>query len=225
MSEDKTLSKVHPDAEALFQRLKQEIHHNGDTVLEVERTMSGYLYLHDTLPENLIRECESPIEQMLAVALAFLKPDYMVVKPQTEVIWHKDFPDQNEYLFRPDFVVGFNWTLLTPDWEMAARGDWWDSGEAYPWLPFFAVECDGRDYHNQHKAIERDKWRDRIFAARGMQVMRFTGSEIFRNAIGCARQVAELFHFMLRERLKPGVQPGELVPHGSKIVLGKRWAD
>jgi hypothetical protein len=58
-----------------------------------------------------------------------------------------------------------------------------------------------------------------------MQVMRFTGSEIFRDPVGCARQVMELFHFMLRERLRPGVQREELVPHGSKITLGKNWAD
>lgn len=56
---------------------------------------------------------------------------------------------------------------------------------------FIVVECDGHDFHHASKAqVERDKGRDRFFAREGMLVMRFAGSEIYRNPLLCADQVA-----------------------------------
>jgi very-short-patch-repair endonuclease len=52
------------------------------------------------------------------------------------------------------------------------------------------VECDGAAYHAASKEqVERDKRRDRYFAARDISVMRFTGSEINRSARACAAEV------------------------------------
>lgn len=51
------------------------------------------------------------------------------------------------------------------------------------------VECDGRDFHSSPEAIDRDRRRDRWFAANHIFVMRFSGSEIHRDARGCAAQV------------------------------------
>lgn len=53
------------------------------------------------------------------------------------------------------------------------------------------IECDGRDWHSQEHQVDRDKRRDRWFAARDIPVMRFSGSEIHRDARGCAAQVGE----------------------------------
>lgn len=54
---------------------------------------------------------------------------------------------------------------------------------------FLVVECDGRDWHTKEHQVDRDKMRDRWFAARSIPVMRFTGSEIHRDARGCAAQI------------------------------------
>ena len=51
------------------------------------------------------------------------------------------------------------------------------------------VECDGQAFHCSEEQIARDKRRDRYFAARGISVMRFTGSEIHRDPRGCAAEV------------------------------------
>lgn len=52
------------------------------------------------------------------------------------------------------------------------------------------VECDGAAYHSSSKEqVERDKRRDRFFAAQGVSVMRFTGAEINRSARSCAAEV------------------------------------
>lgn len=51
------------------------------------------------------------------------------------------------------------------------------------------VECDGAAYHGSPEQVERDKRRDRYCAARGIHVMRFSGSEIHRDPRGCAAEI------------------------------------
>lgn len=52
------------------------------------------------------------------------------------------------------------------------------------------VECDGHDFHERTKEqAARDRSRDRALQALGLKVFRFTGSEIYRDAFLCAREV------------------------------------
>ena len=57
--------------------------------------------------------------------------------------------------------------------------------------PFLlAVECDGHDFHEKtKKQAARDKKRDRQLNDVGVVVYRFTGSELWRDAGQCARDV------------------------------------
>jgi very-short-patch-repair endonuclease len=51
------------------------------------------------------------------------------------------------------------------------------------------VECDGHDFHEKTKQqAAHDKARDRYFVQKQWPVMRFTGSEIYRDANRCADQ-------------------------------------
>lgn len=53
-----------------------------------------------------------------------------------------------------------------------------------------AIECDGAKFHAATKEqVDRDKRRDRYFAAHGISVMRFSGSEITRCPEACATEV------------------------------------
>lgn len=52
------------------------------------------------------------------------------------------------------------------------------------------IECDGHDFHEKTKEqAQKDKSRDRILKASGYTVFRFTGSEIYRDSAGCAREI------------------------------------
>jgi very-short-patch-repair endonuclease len=54
------------------------------------------------------------------------------------------------------------------------------------------VECDGHEFHERTKEqAARDRSRDRALTAFGYEVFRFTGSELWRDPLGCARQVSE----------------------------------
>lgn len=65
----------------------------------------------------------------------------------------------------------------------------------YPFFgQFFSavVECDGHEFHEKTKRqAARDRQRDRACQALGYQLFRFTGSEIFADASGCALEVLE----------------------------------
>lgn len=51
---------------------------------------------------------------------------------------------------------------------------------------FVAVECDGHDFHEKtKKQAAHDKMRDRFLTAQGIKVLRFTGSEIYRDPMAC----------------------------------------
>lgn len=54
------------------------------------------------------------------------------------------------------------------------------------------VECDGHDYHERTKEqAAHDRGRDRRMQELGYTVFRFTGAEIHRDPIKCARQIVE----------------------------------
>jgi len=56
------------------------------------------------------------------------------------------------------------------------------------------VECDGHDFHEKTKQqAAHDKKRDRFMTVSGYGVLRFTGSEIYRDPIGCVREVVGYF--------------------------------
>jgi very-short-patch-repair endonuclease len=54
------------------------------------------------------------------------------------------------------------------------------------------VECDGHDFHERTKEqAERDRSRDRRLQGAGYRVFRFTGRELNRSAVTCAKEVLD----------------------------------
>lgn len=58
---------------------------------------------------------------------------------------------------------------------------------------YIAVEIDGHDFHERTKEqAMRDKQRDRAFASEGITVLRFTGSEVWKDPSCVYRSVSEI---------------------------------
>lgn len=55
-----------------------------------------------------------------------------------------------------------------------------------------AIEIDGHDFHKTKEHRTRDAQRDRTFTEQGWTVLRFTGTEIFKNVQRCVRQVLSI---------------------------------
>lgn len=52
------------------------------------------------------------------------------------------------------------------------------------------IECDGHDFHERTKGqAQHDRERDRYMQKRGYRVMRFTGSELYRDPMKCAKEL------------------------------------
>lgn len=142
--------------------------------------------LRDRLSDS---DFESPIEASLGLALlaefavfSGLHIDYW---PGWKVCPDDDEAADNCVLISPQALVG----KYRVDILLVAK--YRGIGPKY-----VAVECDGHDFHEKTRAqASRDKSRDRFIQSKGLPVFRFTGSEIWRDANGCAREV---YDFLLR---------------------------
>lgn len=114
--------------------------------------------------EHLAAKCESPIELLfLARALRYMLDDpYYLIHPQQQI-----------GPYRVDFLLEFRPPVLPEPVRVV-------------------VECDGHDFHERTKQqASRDKKRDRYLQAHGYVVMRFSGSDIWKDPAGCVEEVID----------------------------------
>lgn len=52
-----------------------------------------------------------------------------------------------------------------------------------------ALECDGKAFHSSAKQIQHDKTKDMVLQKEKWIVLRFTGSEIYKNANKCVEEI------------------------------------
>lgn len=72
--------------------------------------------------------------------------------------------------------------------------------------PSLAIECDGHEYHERTKQqAAYDRARDREILRHGVPTIRFTGSEIYRDADQCAREVVETWLALENQRVSISV--------------------
>jgi very-short-patch-repair endonuclease len=125
---------------------------------------------------------ESPIEWKFAAAVRDLNVPFLKQYTQSsalEEMLKEWVPDTHLYVCAPQVQCGQH----RVDFLFVAYCQ-----DLKPTL--VAVECDGHDIHERNKErAAKDKSRDRELAGMGIQVMRFTGSEIHRDAAKCVREV------------------------------------
>lgn len=135
---------------------------------------------------NSLREkCQSPIELKFLQALLVAAPEHGL--PVEHEPYHINSASQGK-------VESWGLVIL-PQHEMALskayRADFLlltvDRHGGHPRR--LVIECDGHDFHERTKEqAARDKSRDRDMTAAGFAIMRFTGSEIHKDAKECAYQ-------------------------------------
>jgi very-short-patch-repair endonuclease len=126
-------------------------------------------------------DCESPIEQMLLASLMFCSTGY---GPWPVPVWNNAMPfraPSSRIFVSPQFKFG-SYRL-----DLALFGQDFSGNEFR-----FAIECDGHEFHKTKDQMKRDRKRARFLQLWGWHIIRFTGSEIFADADGCAEEVGEL---------------------------------
>lgn len=125
--------------------------------------------------ETARKLCESPIEELFLAAIFAAGID----SSGAANIYGRPYHDGFEF-FAGDHV-----------WPQAKIGNYRLDFLAVHVEPngrrnFVAVECDGHDFHEKTKRqAAHDKMRDRFLTAQGIKVLRFTGSEIYRDPLAC----------------------------------------
>lgn len=127
------------------------------------------------LEQSLI-DCESPIEQLLALELEYLKLESIhAYNPFVDVIGiekQEEIKTKNKK-YRVDFMI----PVLYKN----------QGGK------IFVIECDGHEFHQKtKKQVEKDNERQRDLQKAGYEVIRFSGTEIYHRAYQCAIEIKNI---------------------------------
>lgn len=155
---------------------------------------------------ELAQFCESPIEvrlvEALAAAFTGLEEAGMLLDGLApcayEAYRNISAGIASAYLIPQAEIEGAD---LTDDWRI--RVDFLlVCGRSRSFRKVFAIECDGHEWHEKTKEqVARDKLRDRRLVLDGITPIRFSGSEIHRDADACARYIRSLAHAALGDVL------------------------
>ena len=128
----------------------------------------------------------SPIERLYLEALLAAHAAHLTPMPAVD-----DDPPGPVHIFLQALILGYRVDFLLR-WKRSY-------GEVK-----CVVECDGHEFHERTKEqAERDKKRDRELQGAGYMVLRFTGSQIYRDPLGCAGETVIHIGDALR-RLREG---------------------
>ena len=118
-------------------------------------------------------DCESPIEQMLALELENLHLENSTLfNSNLEIIGYEKQSEIecNKNVYRVDFLIPVIF------YKNIRR--------------IYIVECDGYEFHQKTKEqVQNDYIRQRNLEMAGYRIIKFTGSEVYNNAQDCALQV------------------------------------
>jgi len=128
---------------------------------------------------GLPTECESPIEQILWLALN-------IYSLETE----------NHYVFLEQSEVNANGNNYRVDFLYCE--DYMDDIKN----PFYlAIECDGHEFHEKTKQqVDRRNKRDMDLKMEGIDVLHFSGSKIYKEPFSCAEEICNYIAKKIEER-------------------------
>lgn len=130
---------------------------------------------------------ESPIEKLFLAQI--LHPDTLcdfqarveVLRPPSGLVAHTEPPPIRGIYVYPQITIG------------EFRVDFLLRSTLYGEAAHIIVECDGHEFHEKTKEqAQRDKARDRYLVSQGYRLIRFTGSEIYRDPEAVAREAIEI---------------------------------
>lgn len=130
----------------------------------------------------------SPIEAMLIGALVWIQVDWAGYPD-----WDYLGGGHSEHLRVHGPVDGLRFIITSQAPVGSYKADflaWFSHGKHHAGV---VIECDGHEFHERTKEqAGRDKKRDREIVGHGYPVLRFTGTEIFKDPMGCAAQVRDV---------------------------------
>lgn len=170
-----------------FLKITEDLYYDTDR-LDRNEDISNYLVdrvsLHllalssdaEMIFEESLIDCESPIEQLLSLALENLNIKniykYNPFIDVVEIEKQKEIQCENKK-YRVDFCI----PVIYKNQENKS----------------FIIECDGHEFHQKTKEqVERDNTRMRDLQKQGYEVIRFSGTEIWHRPYKCASDILNI---------------------------------
>lgn len=127
-----------------------------------------------------LAQCESPIEQMLYLPLNELANSLINNEYASCASVLPQYPIEcGGKKFRVDFLFQ---VLLKDDYCMK-----------------FVIECDGHEFHEKTKEqVRKDKQRERYLMSDNHTLIRFAGSEVYKDPYRCAEEVEDIIGEKIR---------------------------
>lgn len=126
--------------------------------------------------EYSLIDCESPIEQLLAIELESLKLENIYIyNPYIDVISinKQEIVETKNKKYRVDFLI----PVIYKNQENIT----------------FIIECDGYEFHQKtKKQVEKDNIRQRDLQEAGYEIIRFSGTEIYNRPAKCALEIKNI---------------------------------
>lgn len=118
---------------------------------------------------SFLEYCESPIEKILYTALYLLVKDELYIDVQSKI-------KCNEQTYYADLCIEYDEhcnNILKENFKLA-------------------IECDGFNYHHKNKKqVDYDNKREYDLKKCGYDILRFSGSRIYKEPIQCAKEILE----------------------------------
>lgn len=127
---------------------------------------------------NLSPTTDSPIEAQLGACILMFFERAGVSLKLCKTIDLKNAPEG--LLLIPQFA----WSFYRSDWAIL-------SARRHGAL---LIECDGKEFHSSDAQKAHDAKKDRSALDYGFLTLRFSGSQIFRDAEGCAQKIYDTVH-------------------------------
>jgi len=131
---------------------------------------------------ELDRSIESPIEQLIYIEWLYRK----FLDEELGLELEPQFKDKSTGKYRLDFYVDFIQ-------EVYLWGSKYDDVILGTELPKLGVEIDSHIWHEKTKEqVQYHKQRERFLIKNGWKLLRFTGSEVFKNPPKCVNEILEV---------------------------------
>lgn len=137
----------------------------ADAVAAIIDRVAGYV--------SLGGNCDSPIEIMMGGALMMFFQRAGVSLKLCQMVDIRNAPDG--LILVPQFAWSYyrsDWAILNPKRTSA-----------------LLIECDGKEFHSSPEQKAHDAKKDAAALDRGFLTVRFTGSQIHRDADDCAQKI------------------------------------
>lgn len=143
---------------------------------KVDCHLKGLLVDYETYLEECLVDCESPIEQLLSLYLANLRFSFNEWNPFISISQignNQEITCENGKKYRLDFYFIVKYKNQE--------------------VKYFGIECDGYEFHQKTKQqVEYDNQRQRDLQNEGIEIIRFSGSEVWKKPYKCAQEVQKI---------------------------------